>query len=1245
VEQKQKRLPKLTGPTSAAVAAGMCLMLSGCYRIYEGKAEENIKTAEQWDAGKFDQSKGPLEQAKKELASGKQADAAGQGGEARTHVKQAATLGEEAMNQAVARYSDQQLKAAEDHVKIAAKNDLNRTASDRYAEADALLGEARQANTDQKYEKSIGKSNEVIAKVNQMLANVQNDAENNLTKVRTAVKELTAAMGETYTPQELDRARENERQIAEKVEKARDYKSAIQQSSSALGEIQSATVQAKKKHSEDELLKLEDKIAEAIAEEAPVHVPDQLQDVQDRYEQLLANYYDKQYDSVLNASGILRPKVDELITMARIEATKDRINRVEDAIARFRNQNIENYLPGRLTAMEDLLAKARQEFNNNNYEGAKLEANNALVEYERISGSFDALAEKQLKQASTEVGAAKEAYERMKQVFGAATPVDARLESRYQVQASDLGTRLNSTIQTLNIAAQNRAAKEYRKAIEQSEQSAQAANSVANGTYKLVAENALLGIQDQISDLERQGAREFASTSLSDVQGMVQKTKDLLSQNRSREAAESAARTRAALENVKQELARRAANEAATVDKLIQRIEGGAGEAPAAGGMRRMGVTHRQLPYGEYPGGSEANNREGMLDEAVALAESMPAQEMQLAQTHTGHPINSSGYTGSPAVIENRAIPNGTFMHSDKPSNVFLGTGQPNGAAIGTRAEPVVDTYEATGAYRSESTAAYEAPTAPGPFVATTSLDTPDPKVATGLVPAASEITSVQRQLEEIMNDNQRAKDLEDFRPDAMEAARQKLDESSSALASQDYTRAVQLARDAQRTLLAADRDAAKLAAKRDLQASADRVNLANAAGAAMFAPAQLNEARRLYDQGNAFMGSGDYHEARKVAARALVAAEDARSYNVDKARDLASLSVRYGGYEAASPALTEANRLSDIADDMMRDPNTAAQGQEVAKQAVLLSQIALDTARDYTYQERLDNIYKALNQALRAGANYFNVAEIKRLIAELAIARDQYCTRNFDAVELKLKDIEARLARVIETTPLVLEENLVETTEKLNALILAGAENWMAQEVDDVKSLMNRSVIDFRKHDYQSSYTNIKNAMKLTDRIEERLQEQVYFDAVTELFAQMDDAFHKFRPVIDHDAAFMKKLISTEWGQPRALDLSSQLNPNEFKDTINDIYQRAIHLKPPKTEEAIHTDVIIAIKTAKVAAENFQKLYILDQVNMPDAYDIIDTAYNQIRRAKTLRGEVQVRLIEPQARMKVIRAEKIVNY
>lgn len=1244
MEHKQKRLKKMTKATSMATAVGMCVALSGCYGIYEGKAEKNLKTAEQYEASKFQESKETYDQAKRTFASAQQASNGGDGGEARRLAKEAADLSEQAMSQAVARYADQQLKAAQAAMNIARINGIDRgDLATQFTDASTLEAEAAENYNNQKYENSIEKSNRVIANVDRMLASIQNTAENDLSNLNSAFDGLIAAQGETYMPMQVERSRNAVKQIAEKVEKDRDYKQAISLAASALGEVESATIESKRKHGEDLLLKLENKIAEAIAEEAPVHVPDELQAVTDRYEGLLASFYEKQYDSVLADAGNLRPKVDELITMSRIEATKDRIRRVEESIVRMKGQNVEIYLPGRIAEMEAKLVEARREFNNNNFQDSKQHANDAILVHERISASFDSLTEAKLRETAAQVGASKDAYERMKQVFGPnVAPVDPRIESRYQVQAADLGTRLNAAIETLSNAAQNRTAKEFRTAIEQGEQATKTANEVADGTYKLVAENAMLGIQDQISELERQGAREFASTSLTEVQEMVRSIRGLLSSNRSREAAESAARTRAALENVKQELAQRAAVEARVVDQVIQRIEGGAGAAPAAGGLNRLGVHQRQLPYGEYPGGSDLNNREAMFDQVLAEAEAVELAEpaLEVAQTRVGPPTNSSGYSGNTPYFGNRTMPDATFRTQGKPSSVFTGTGMPTGAGIGTSAEPVVVTNGGIG-----SSMPYEGPTAPGPFVATGGGDVPDPNVATSPAPSASQISEIKSQIDEILLDNQRAKDLEDFKPDAIEASRQKLDESSSALASQDYVRAVDLARDAQRIIFSADRDAAQQAAKRDLQQAADRVNLANAAGAAMFAPAQLNEAKRLYDQGNMFMKSGDYHEARKVASRALVASEDARSYNVTKAQDLASLSVRYGGYEASHPALTESNRLAEIADDLMRNPSTAAQGQEVAKQAVDLAYIALDHARDYSYQERLDNIYKALNQALRAGANYFNVTEVKRLIAELAVARDQYCTRNFDAVELKLRDIEARLARVIETTPLVLEENLIETTEKLNALILAGAEDWMAQEVDDVKSLMNRSVIDFRKHDYQSSYMNIKNAMALTDRIEQRLQEQVYFDAVTEIFAQLDDAFHKFKPVINHSPAFMKQLANTQWGHPKGIGLNIQLNPNDFKDTINDIYLRTIHLKPPKSQEAIHTEVILAVKHAKVASENFQKLYILDQVSTPDMHDIVDTAYAQIKKAQTLRAEVQVRMIEPQARAKVIKAEKIVNY
>ncbi|MGI8908749.1 MAG: hypothetical protein ACR2IE_19935 [Candidatus Sumerlaeaceae bacterium] len=1249
----------ISRPMAVLAAVSLCITLSGCYGVYEGKAEKNIKQATDWQAEKFDESKPIFESAKKSLDAAKQANAGKQGGEARKQAKEAATLSEQAMNAAKTRYADQQLKQAKKAMEVARINDGQSQNAKLYTTAEANFNEANEKYGKQKYEDTINLSRQVQTDVDQLLATLKNTAHNQLETLRQRMRDLDAAQASKYNPQPILRGNEQVERIKEKIENDRDYKQAIIMAGGTISEIEAGIIEAKKKHSEAELRGLEDKIAEAITEEAPIHVPDALKNVQDQFEAILAGFYEKQFDSVLSAAEALKPRVDQLITMSRIEATKDRIRQVTEGVQRLKEQNVEQYLPGRVKVMEDLLAKSQDQFNNNNYEGAKFEAGNALIEQDRITASFDALAESTIQDASGSVIAARQTYTRMGQIFGTGqTAVDPRLESRFQIRSAELNAKLAEASQQLDFSNTTRRTKEFRKAIESAKVSHATADSVANGTYKLVTENALLGIQDQISALERQGAREFAPRQLGEVQSLVEQTQKLVSENQNREAADRVAKTRATLENVKQELARRAVEEGARTGDILRRIEGGAAPTPASGGGPQT-MAPRTTPYGQYPGGTELNNKESMFATDITGLSSSDARELSarqpivLAQTHVGHPTNSSGWTGEQGYLDNRNITHGTYMTHNPPDRVFLGTGSHTGAIIGTRPEPVVPTREDTGSYTGGSQGSYEPPTAPGPFVALGTSRTGGAAVAlsataggdTASAPLDSGVAIVRAQINDIVLDQQRSRDLRTYQPDAIRDAEAKLSESASALASGEYIRATQLAQEAQKIIVDADRKAAEAAATKSIQDAADRINIAEAAGAVMFAPAQLNEAIKLYEQARSSLKTGDVHDARAVAGRAMVAAEDARLYNVTKAHDLAALSIRYGGYKSTHPALSEANNLAYGAENLLNHPNSAAAGQEMAKQAVMMGQLALDSARDYSFQERLDNIYKALNTALRAGANYFNVAEVKRLIAELAVAREEYCTHNYDAVELKLKDIEARLARVIETTPLVLEENLIETTEKLNALVLAGAENWMAQEVDDVKSLMNRSVIDFRKHDYYSSYTNIRNAMALTERIEARLQEQVYYDAITELFAQMDLAFRDFSQVLDYDRVFLKKLITTPQGQPAAIGFRGQQSPNLFKDRITDIYLRAIHLKAPKSQEGTHNEVITSIKFAKVAAENFQKLFILDQVSYPDAYDIIDTAFNQFQRSRILRGEIQVRLIDPQARTKVIRAEKIVNF
>jgi hypothetical protein len=1215
----------------AVCVLGVVLVLSmtGCSRqraeLAIKKAKNNIQQARDWNADKFDESKSSLQAAETALKSAEQALAGQQFSEALSTAQQAVKQSQASIDSARTRYADQVLQEARKSVEVAKINDGDKENPELYKKAEASLQVANDKYQKQKYDDSIKASRDTIMAVDQLLAHLKNTAINKLDELKGKLKELELVEAEKYQPQAIVRTRENIDNITKKIEQDRDYKQAIVLCGSAITDAENGIIETKKTKSQAELRYLESKIAEARADEAIIYTPDRLQQAETAFQSLMVNYVNNQFDTVLNTIPQLKPQVEELVTVTRIEATKDKIASVEKAIKTLRDEAVDTYLPGRVEVMEQLLKEARDLFNNNDYDTAKEKASQGLIENDRIVAAFDQLTEKYIADAQQAWEGAARTLDKMESFFkGAARPsvVDQRLEVRRQTESENLAVQRDSASLQLRDAKDNRSQRRFKRAIELAQQAKQISDQVVSRTFRVVAEHALIAVQDELSDLERKGARQYAAQGLTQVQSLVEETQQLLAQDKNRQAAEMTAKARAYLENVKQLLAQRALEERKRTEDILRRVEGSAPPVPAV-------VTVK----GEAPGGS-ADADKYAADDAAGL-QRRPFVLAQAGQS----PIMSGPEANSPMPLSNEKLPQGTQMTSGgyPAGGAQMGkTGAPTGAAAGTRPVPV----SSGNLPQPEGTMSGTPFTAASPASAGSSNG-----AGVAAAPADDSAEGIRVAMEQMLQDERRLRDIRKYQPGAIADARRKLQESSDALVAQDYLKSLEAAREAQRILLAAETNSARAAARANLKAAADRINLAEAAGAIMFAPAQLTESISLYEQAEKLLANGRYLEARDVSEQALTAADDARLYNVRKAQDLTALSVQYGGWKAAHPLLVEAEQSAAVAEDLLGNPDTACQGQELAQQAVKMAQLALDHSRDYTFQERLDNIYRALNQALRAGANYFNVDEVKRLMGEIAQARDEYCTRNFDAVEMRLKDIEAGLARVIETTPLVLEQNLQENTARLNALIQAGAEDYMAQEVDDVKTLMNRSAVDFRKGNYQASYDEIKNAIALTDQIENRMQEQVYFDAVNELLAQLDDCFKKFDMVLAKDPTFLKQLIEQPNGLAGAVHLSGKMNPNDFKDAVKDIYLRTIHLKPPKSQEATHEQVVLTMKYALVAAENFQKLYILDQVSLQDAYGIVDTAFNQIDQAKKLRAQVQLGLIDPQARSKVIRADKIVNY
>src|SRR5690606_30926205 len=132
-------------------------------------------------AGEFDESRQAFEQARQALQAARQAKSGGNSSEARTQAQSAAELSETAMDAAMRRFADVQLANAEQHMKVANDNQVDRgaTAQD-YTTAQENLNKARQELADQDFKDSIDLSNQVIASVNMMLRDVQNKAEDDV---------------------------------------------------------------------------------------------------------------------------------------------------------------------------------------------------------------------------------------------------------------------------------------------------------------------------------------------------------------------------------------------------------------------------------------------------------------------------------------------------------------------------------------------------------------------------------------------------------------------------------------------------------------------------------------------------------------------------------------------------------------------------------------------------------------------------------------------------------------------------------------------------------------------------------------------------------------------------------------------------------------------------------------------------------------------------------------------------------
>lgn len=496
-----------------------------------------------------------------------------------------------AINTAQGRYSSQNFTEARDQAKIAAQLSqdlLDHTKSER---ARSLKNEAylwidrakknqgqtidnvrfTQIQTDNEtglkqvekasYDKAIKTFLKVIDDVQYLLRNLEVSAKEGLAETKRMREDLIKEGAQEHAPEYVEELNQFIDKIKSLIEKEYNYRTAISTRDQARQKKQEGIQQTKSVKSYKQLEEIENLLKVATDLGAEEYALQNWHMITKDYQNLLTQFYSKNYDTVLVSAPELKPRVEKLIVETKRESANARKQAVEKAINALVDAKARNYLPGRIEQLESLLQEANARFKEAKYEDSEAVSKRALELNQNIIQEFDTLTQKEIGKAKDSLATADNVYTTMENIFdkqspGALTGEDKALEDSKQALKKELKSKLTNSRLSLGMAVLKREEKDFDLAIETAKQVAQAAEDVRQQTYRVVAHNAILEIANQLTFLERSGGRQYAASETNKTLTLLEESKKMLHDGQYREAVRRAADTKAQLEILNQELER-----------------------------------------------------------------------------------------------------------------------------------------------------------------------------------------------------------------------------------------------------------------------------------------------------------------------------------------------------------------------------------------------------------------------------------------------------------------------------------------------------------------------------------------------------------------------------------------------------------------------------------------------------------------------------------------------------------------
>jgi hypothetical protein len=442
--------------------------------------------------------------------------------------------------------------------------DLNQGKSEnptRYEEVLAKNQSGLEAWEGEDWEDAIERFQGAVDDANFLLENLEREARSGLPAIDGMKVALVDEGADEFYPEGVIEIADYYDRVEELIEEKHDYRRAILMKDEAEQALKANVLRTKENRSDRLLREIEGLLSDSVNRGAEIYAPRTLDAVSREFESLLKQFYEQKYETVLTAGPKLIPEGEKLLEETRRESAKAKIEAVQDAIAGLTDEQAKTYLPGRVESMETMLSDAQAAYTEKDYDQTEEITLAALDEEKKVILEYDSLVESNISDASAALTIAESVFNTMQDIFSQAspgpfTPEEEAIERMKGAMREELGARLINARIELGLATLQREENDFDTALEISQNIAAESEEIVQSTYHVVAHNTVHALSDRLAALELEGARRYAPEELNDTRSMIDETRGLIEGTEYREAVEMAARTKAQMEVLEQELGR-----------------------------------------------------------------------------------------------------------------------------------------------------------------------------------------------------------------------------------------------------------------------------------------------------------------------------------------------------------------------------------------------------------------------------------------------------------------------------------------------------------------------------------------------------------------------------------------------------------------------------------------------------------------------------------------------------------------